>query len=538
VKVSRPGHASLLVLSGEGPYFKNGRYFDGSLLALDRSEVLLRDAPGDALADLTLHDLVIFDGAGGHPLLRPKRGAIPNLTSFTLDSILAQCGREYEMFDLHHVWERDQEPLAEPGVVFLSTTFICARRTLMRAIGWIEERYPAATLVLGGQYSNLKYDAIMREFPSVDYVVRGDGEVAIPLLLDALDQELAASAVVNLVHRDAAGRVTVNDIGYIDLDGYPSPSFGARAYPIVPYESMRGCPYRCKFCSFPFASPEWRYKSAAKIADDWRRYADDNGATHIRAMDSTFTVPPSRMHALFDLLPDVPVTWEAYTRANALRSAETIAALEATGCSKLSIGFESMSPNTLDYMFKKVTAEHNRVAHDLLRTSAIHARMSFMVGYPGETPEDYELTHRYLCDEFSGHFMLSVFSMTDETMPVWQDAQRFEIVVDDLDNPDDGWRHVGMDLTTASELHARTLDEVRRNSEDAVLLLWQTDYHTPLVPGMDRRTNLRLEKVVERLGMLPVDVPDGRERLDAARGLLAELGTHGIGVRHQVAATI
>ena len=45
----------------------------------------------------------------------------------------------------------------------------------------------------------------------------------------------------------------------------------------------------------------------------------------------------------------------------------------------------------------------------------------------------------------------------------------------------------------------------RWGSDEAVLLLWQADYDTPLIPGADRRTALRLEKAIERLAMLPVD---------------------------------
>ncbi len=513
------------MLSGEGPYFKYGRYLDGTLFDLRDRRALGSAANPHSLASLTLQDLWFVSAEGERvPLIRPKRGAIPHLTSFTLDSILAGTDREYEIFDLSHVWEEDIEANIDPTVIFLSTTFICDRRTMRRAFRWIRNRYAGTTLVLGGQYSNIKYENILREEPSVDYVVRGDGEHAIPALLDALENRRDLSEVPNLVRRGDGDRLIIPDVSYIDMDYEPSPRFGNRIYPVVPYESMRGCPFRCKFCSFPFASPEWRYKSARKIADDWCRYSDENGAAHIRALDSTFTVPPARMRELFDLLPNVPVTWEAYSRANAIRTPDTVAELEAAHCTKLSLGFESMSPKTLDYMFKKVTAEQNRNAHDLLCGSNVHYRVSFMVGYPGEAPEDYELTHRYLRNEFSGHFMLSVFSLTDETMPVWGDAERFQLCIDDAENPDDGWRHVGMDSETALALHHRTLDEVRRASDDAVLLLWQSDYHTPLVPALDFHTNLRIEKIVERLGMLPRDVPNERPRLHAASEYLTQLG--------------
>lgn len=530
------GQKSVLVLSGEGPYFKNSSYYDGTMFDLHGTRPLAPEFPGHPLSGLRLTDLIYSDGSQQRPLLRPKRGAVPHLTSYTLESILTAAERPFELFDLQEVWDLSSEPADRHPVVFLSTTFICDKQTLRRVLTWIRERCDGALVVLGGQYSNLKYDWILRNHPDVDIIVRGDGEHAIPLLLDALDRGDSLDHVPNLVIRTGPESCRLTTFHYIDLEEHPSPGFGTGPRPVVPYESMRGCPFSCKFCSFPFASPEWRYKSAEKIASDWARYRDVNGARHIRAMDSTFTVPPRRMRALIDLLPVVDVTWEAYTRANVITGRETVARLAAAHCATLSIGFESMSPKSLELMHKQVRAEHNRRAHDALAGGPIKYRTSFMVGYPGETPEDYELTHQYLLSEYTGHFMLSVFSMTDETMPVWKDAERLQIKVEDFEDPDAAWTHIGMDDVTAKRLRRRTLDEVRHRSNQAVLLLWQTDYHTPLVPGLSVQTNLWAEKLVERLGMLPVDIPDARERVSAAADLLGSLESLGVRATAPVSA--
>src|SRR5262249_38286644 len=145
------------------------------------------------------------------------------------------------------------------------------------------------------------------------------------------------------------------------------------------------------------------------------------GASHIRALDSTFTVPRTRLTELLELLPSVGIGWEAFTRANLVTTPGVVDALARANCRTLSIGFESMSDNSLDYMNKRVTARQNREAFRLLRGSPVGFRVSFMVGYPGETPSDYLETHDFLVNEYEGHFTLSVFSLQDETMPVWED---------------------------------------------------------------------------------------------------------------------
>src|SRR6266545_2458777 len=124
--------------------------------------------------------------------------------------------------------------------------------------------------------------------------------------------------------------------------------------------------------------------------------------------------------------------------------------------------------------------------------------------------------------------MLSVFSFTDETMPVWEDAERFSLVIEDPDDRDSRWEHSGMDIETARELRAATVRSVRWRSETAVWLLWQARYQIPLVPGSGRREALRQEKLVERLAMLPVDVRGAEAQRAAAVGILDELGEHGV----------
>ncbi|HVE70506.1 MAG TPA: radical SAM protein [Thermoanaerobaculia bacterium] len=496
----------VLLVSGLGASFKNNEYLRHSLFDKNAVERLKRTYfDGFDLGQLC------FDLRGtSYPMLRPRRDAVPHLTTFTLEAMLQKCDVEYDVLRTERIWAGGSISLPRHyGVILVSTTYVWDRRTLARLLDRLTDLCPDTRIVVGGQYSNLKYARILNEHPEVDIVVRGDGEHVLPLLLRALEKGLPLSDVPNLVLRDGdALRLTPHEM--IDLETHPSPSF-VGAFPVVPYESMRGCPFACKFCSFPMASPVWRYKSARKIRDDWARYAAENGARFIKAMDSIFTIPHERMRELLRLLPSVAVEWEGYSRANAIKEESFLEGLAAAHCRFLSIGFESMSPRTLAFMDKRVSVTENRHAFELLSDGPIGYRCSFMVGYPGETPNDYRLTHDFLTREYAGHFMLSVFSLQDEQMPVWADAERFEIIIHDPDDPDYSWEHTGMDVAMARSLNRNTLDVVRRSNDDAVLMLWQADYHHWLLPHLSAEANLAAEKAVERIAMLPVDHPDPAE---------------------------
>lgn len=311
----------------------------------------------------------------------------PHLTTFTVSAILEAAGIDHDHFSTEGIWNGSHhEPAGPFDVVLLSTTFIWDRATMAKAIAWVEERFPTAALVLGGQYSNLKFQQILDAHPFVRYIVRGDAEPALEPLLNALRRHGQVGGIPNLVWRDEdTGRIRLTGIHYADLE----------------------------------------------------------------ALDSTFTVPPTRLRALLPLLETTGVAWEAYTRANSLRDRGVVDALAEAHCRALAIGFESMNDTTLSYMHKQVKAQANRTAFELLSDSPIHYWISFIVGYPGESPELFQDTRDFLVNEYQGHFALYVFMLNDETMPVWQDAERFGLEVFDADGDADRWSHNGMDSATA-----------------------------------------------------------------------------------------
>lgn len=521
-----------LLLSGLGPSYLNSSYLAGSLFDDGGPREHVNAALNRAgLEDFDLFQLHYEHSGQMRPLLRPRRvgpddPTEPHLTTLTVESILEAGGYDYELVDLEDVWSGTAVlPAGDFDVALLSTTYIWNESGLTEAVGWVERHAPGIRLILGGQYTNLKYMRALALHDCVLGVIRGDGENALPAALDALGSGRSLETVPNLVWRDDE-QIRVNPYVYIDIDAFPSPRFtGTRV--IVPYESMRGCPFDCKFCSYPLASPRWRYKSADKIRDDWTRYVDENDARLISAMDSTFTVPPTRLRRLMEILPETGVPWEGFSRANVIDSAEWVEAMCRAHCHQLIIGFESMSDRVLRLMSKRVNAKQNRRAHEVLRHGDLRYAVSFMIGYPGETAEDFAETAAFLVQEFEGRFNLQTFSIKDETMPLWEDREELRIVADDLANVDGAWSHVGMTSDEARALQWETLDRVRKVNDHAICAQWRRQYqYWHLMPHVHRRTNLAVEKCVERLAMAPRDYPDvaraGREirvQLDRLNGL-------------------
>ena len=524
----------ILLLSGLGPSWPEGSaFYDSNMLS---HTFLDKECYHEGLKrSISTNDFYITLANGKTiPLFRLRNGVEKNLTSLTLEGILSKCDCEYKYVDLERVWNDETiDDYKDINYIFLSTTFICNLSDLRYALNWCQKNYPGVGVVLGGQFSNLKYKKILEEFPSVIYIMRGDGEIAIPELLDFLNHKTSnIEEVSNLVWR-RENEVVSNEVKMVDVNTIPAIDVNEHVDSMY-YESMRGCAFGCKFCSFPFASPKWRYKSAQKIADDWIYYSDVFGIKRIRAMDSAFTFPPKRLEELMSLLKGKNIEWEAYSRADVITSPEIIRNLEDANCRLLSIGFESLSDNTLKYMNKRTTAELNRTANNLLNQYAekLDFRGSFIVGFPGETKEDYQKTHDFLVNEFKKQFHLSVFSLVDETMPIWKEAEKYGLVVIDPDNPDYNWSHVGMTAKEARELHQQTLYDVRWKNEFAVATEWQLPYDMPFNPDLDFKRNYRIEKLIERLAFVTKDFKGNQELIDSiTNSVVEELKTLGVHIK-------
>jgi B12-binding domain/radical SAM domain protein len=134
----------------------------------------------------------------------------------------------------------------------------------------VKQHHPDVPIVFGGFSSSYFHDEIIRDFPQVDYVLRGDStEEPLRLLMDAIVEGREPVNVPNLSWRDSRGSLRVNPQTYIpdtidhvlldyrqviksvaryrDLASY-IPFAKWMSYPITAALSCRGCTCNCTIC--------------------------------------------------------------------------------------------------------------------------------------------------------------------------------------------------------------------------------------------------------------------------------------------------
>ncbi|MEU9047343.1 MULTISPECIES: KedN5 family methylcobalamin-dependent radical SAM C-methyltransferase [unclassified Kitasatospora] len=134
----------------------------------------------------------------------------------------------------------------------------------VRQFGALAETFkqvnPKGIVVFGGNHVSNQAERTLRQWPEVDVIVNGEGELTIVDLVSRIADGGDLAEVEGISYRDALGsvRTTAERARIDDLDIIPSPVLsgvlplhddnGAFRYDVALLETNRGCPYHCSFC--------------------------------------------------------------------------------------------------------------------------------------------------------------------------------------------------------------------------------------------------------------------------------------------------
>ncbi len=118
-------------------------------------------------------------------------------------------------------------------------------------------------IVLGGTHPTFMYEDIMKENSSIDFIIRGEGEIPSAQLVKTYDKHQDFGNIKNIVWRDddnENGRIMVNEINneLVNLDDY-LPAWDlisnwddyrapANNEITTTIQFSRGCNHKCNFC--------------------------------------------------------------------------------------------------------------------------------------------------------------------------------------------------------------------------------------------------------------------------------------------------
>ena len=249
-----------------------------------------------------------------------------------------------------------------------------------------------ATIVLGGAgYSIFPHHTL--EYLGVDMGIQGEGERSFPLLLDALKNGSDPSRIPGLFDRQRG--VQNSNKPVMDIDGLKLPEpdkqiwslDDAKDQPIwLPIQTRRGCPLNCSYCSTPTIEGRIiRKRRIDTIIDALKAYSSA-GFDHYFFVDNTFNVPSGYAKALCEKISasGLKIKWRGIFHPWKTDEA-LIAKMAASGCSEISLGFESGSDVILRKMNKKFDVKDVKRVSEMLKSYGIGVMGFLLLGSPGET---------------------------------------------------------------------------------------------------------------------------------------------------------
>ena len=398
----------------------------------------------------------------------------PDLTEVTLATLLRDAGVEYILAtydDLFSNRNKIEKALSECDTVFVSATYLKDLSELLPVARSVKR--PGNKVVVGGALAgSLCHD--WAGDPSIDVLAVGYGEYLVPVLAEAVKnnwKDLKAPARGRLIQKNHTVFLHSGVPETLSLDGLPSPDWklsekdNGRDYRMVYYESVRGCPYRCAFCNYPylFDDKKFRSKSAARIFEDWKVYVNDMKVDYVTCLDSLFTMPKQRLVEFCNLLIEnnLKVKWICYARADDLCDESTVEIMVRAGCIHAQIGIESGDQTILNNMSKRVEVEKNKRAIENCRKHGLTSVITLIVGFPGETDKTIQNTYEFLKETRPDFYFLAVLSLRVPGVPILTEENRTQHAIELLDNPfsiSPYWKHKTMDCLQATQMAGKLND--------------------------------------------------------------------------------
>jgi anaerobic magnesium-protoporphyrin IX monomethyl ester cyclase len=276
----------------------------------------------------------------------------------------------------------------------------------------VKNQMPWLPIIFGGWHPTLLPDETLSEV-FVDMVVRGQGEITLVEVAQALSQKKPLSNIAGLSWKNRGQRTHNADRKVEPLDTLPLPAFDLTNFDAyekiagirkLAYATSVGCPYACNYCTdMVFYKRRFNALSAdrtvAEMVDLVIRYRIEE----VALLDSNFPVQLPRALEIARGIIESGVkfkwTFQASTDFLCRMSEDDVRLLGMSGVSHMGFGTESTSEAVLKLMNKR----HQRVdeMYETARKAqlgGIRVTFNLIFGYPGETEADRIITFQTMSD--------------------------------------------------------------------------------------------------------------------------------------------
>lgn len=347
-------------------------------------------------------DVTVLDCRTGSGPRRPEGDGFPELAPYYRDDRQTPFSlfRKYSRYGMTRGEIEAAIRRAGPDVVAIASSFTAYSREAREVAAIAKEVDEGIVTVMGGTHATLFPEHVVAD-ASVDYVIRGEGETPLFEFITALASGNAGrmTSIPALAFlRDGtlhAGSVHVED----DIDLIPARDLlpvdryriGKRPYTFL--LTSRGCPFGCSFCGKP--PVPYRRRSPGSIEKELSA-VEELGIGAIDFEDDMLNLDIPFFHRVLDLVKGRGFILSAMNGlySHTLDTA-TLTKMRDAGFSRLNFSLVDTSPAVHTTQRRRYPANFLNLL-DWLESSDFLVETHFIIGLPGQTPQEIIDTMTYL----------------------------------------------------------------------------------------------------------------------------------------------
>ena len=268
----------------------------------------------------------------------------------------------------------------------------------------IKRKNPDICVIAGGPAMSFK-ECRIRLSSYFDYYLVGEGEEALVDFMNVfagsenLTPQLLPDGFYSTeedLHRDLPLRQlsSLNKQPKPDFSDFELHPYSEAALPMI---STRSCLFQCKFCADIHSMGTFRKLSSQEILRDLRQ-VHKLGYRKIWMNDLLINGIIKELLEAFTAfnLEGCKVEWIALATPNSQLKMQDLQELYNKGLHTLNFGLESGSPKIMRAMGKGFNLKQAEAALKRTREAGILTQLNVIVGFPGETEEDFQMTLDFL----------------------------------------------------------------------------------------------------------------------------------------------
>lgn len=307
----------------------------------------------------------------------------------------------------------------------------------------VRDRSPNVKTILGGVFPTFHWKDILRNRPSIDYVVCGEGERTTLDLVTALEEKRPLDAVRGIAYRrhgvptatpsaDPIDNLDDYRIAWELMDGYHYTYWGGRKAVVIQFS--RGCPFPCVYCGQSLFWKTWRHRDPRRLADELEMLHDKYGIEVVNFADENMSPQPGPWKEFLEALieKNLGLVLVGSIRADHIvRDADFLHLYKQAGFERFLLGIENYNEEVLAKIKKSGTVSTDRRAIRLLRKHGILSMATYVVGFGDERISDFYRSLRQLISYDPDQIQL-LFMTPHRWTPYFEEIQDKEVILADM----------------------------------------------------------------------------------------------------------